>query len=462
MSLRARLFATIVVAVLLSTVLTVVVSEVFLRHRAEAQALRTLSSNAAVAAASPLRAADAGRRPRADRRALQRSGALGSVFSAPGSLTALRPLAPAQAAAVLAAIPTGAAVSGHVTISGHQLLYAARTGRLGRIVLVRSARLGQGDAPSFATSIVLVGLLGAALSALMAWLLARRVTRPLRELAAASTELPSSQEPPEIQPSPGAPREIVTLVDSFNEMARELISARGAQRDFLLAASHELKSPISAIVGHAEGIEDGAVTPREGAGVILTEARRLERLVRDLLDLARLDRREFDVVREPVALVALAETLIERYRSRGGERGVELRCRGLESAPVVWGDPGRVLQAASNLLENALRVSPPGSTVEVELAPGMLAISDSGPGLEPEERRRAFERFYLHRRSRDAQHDGAGLGLAIVGELTSAMGGEAQVEPRAGGGTRFMLRLQPVGAATDAPPVAEAAVPQPH
>ena len=313
MTLRSRLFATIVAAVLLSTVLTVVVSEVLLRHRAESQALRTLVSNAAVAAASPLRAASAGSRPRAARHALQSAGALGSVFAAPGSLTGLRPLGPAQARAVLAAIPVASAVSGKVTVDGRQLLYAARSGRLGRIVLVRSARLGQGDAPSFAFSIVLVGILGALLAALLAWLLARRVTRPLSELAAASEQLPHSLEPPRIELTPGAPREIATLVQSFNEMARELISARGAQRDFLLAASHELKSPISAIVGHAEGIEDGAVPPQQAAGVILTEARRLERLVRDLLDLARLDRREFDVIREPVDLAAIARTLLERH-----------------------------------------------------------------------------------------------------------------------------------------------------
>jgi two-component system sensor histidine kinase BaeS len=443
MSLRSRLFATIVAAVLLSTVLTVVVSEVLLRHRAETQALRTLASNAAVAAASPLRAASAARRPRAARRALQQSGTLGSVFAAPGSLTGLRPLAPAEAAAVLAAIPAGATESGHVKIAGRELLYAARSGRLGRIVLVRSARLGQGDAPSFAISIVLVGLLGVLLSALLAWLIARRVTRPLRELATASAELPRRREPPEIELARGAPREIATLVDSFNEMARELISARGAQRDFLLAASHELKSPISAIVGHAEGIEDGAVAPGEAAGVILTEARRLERLVRDLLDLARLDRNEFDVVRQPVELSSIAEMLIERYGARGLERGVQLICRGQEAAAVVWADPGRLLQAASNLVENALRVSPPESAVEVELAVGMLAVSDRGPGLTPEERGRAFERFYLHRRHRDAQHEGAGLGLAIVGELLVAMGGEAQAQSRPGGGTRFVLRLQP-------------------
>jgi two-component system sensor histidine kinase BaeS len=332
-----------------------------------------------------------------------------------------------------------------VTLAGHELLYAARTGSLGRIVLVRTARLGEGDAPSFAVSIVVVGLLGALLAALLAWLLARRLTNPLRDLAEASAELPRRQEPSEIPRPSGAPREILMLVDTFNEMARELVSARDAQRDFLLAASHELKSPISAICGYAEGIQDGAVPAGEAASVILTEARRLERLVRDLLDLARLDRHEFDVVREPVALAAIAATLLERFQARGRELGVELAVAGAESEPLVWGDPGRLLQAASNLVENALRVTPAGSTVELELAPGTLAVSDRGPGLSAEELRRAFERFYLHRRHRTAEHDGSGLGLAIVRELMHAMGGQARAEVRAGGGARFSLLLDPVG-----------------
>ena len=124
---------------------------------------------------------------------------------------------------------------------------------------------------------------------------------------------------------------------------------------------------------------------------------------------------------------------------------MELIATGAQDAPRVWADPGRLLQAASNLTENALRVSPSGSTVEIELGIGVLALSDRGPGLSPEERERAFERFYLHRRHRDARHDGAGLGLAIVGELVSAMGGAAQAQARPGGGARFLLRLEPVG-----------------
>ena len=444
MTLRSRLFVTIVAAVLVSTVLTVVVSELLVRHRAQVQALHTLTSNAAVLAASPLRTAGAGSRPKAERRALRNAGARGTVFALQGSsLTDLRPLRSVQARAVLGAVPTSPAASGKITVGGRALLYAARTGKLGRVVLVRSARLGKGDAPPFAVPIVLVGLLGILFSALLAWLVARRVTRPLRDLAELSAQLPHAHEPPAITRPHRAPVEIVSLVDSFNEMARELVLARSAQRDFLLAASHELRSPISAIVAHAEGIEDGVVEPREASAVIAIEAHRLERLVRDLLDLARFDRREFDVVREPVALGGVTATLVERHAARASELQVGLLATGEQNESLVWADRERLIQAASNLIENALRVSPPGSEIELEIARGLLAISDRGPGLTDAERERAFERFYLHRRRGDGGHGGAGLGLAIVGELMSAMGGEAAVLQRRDGGARFELRLAP-------------------
>jgi signal transduction histidine kinase len=450
-TLRSRLFATIVAAVLASTILTVVVSELLVRHRAHVQALHTLTSNAEVLAASPLRTAAAGNRARADRRALRNSGALGTVFALRGgSLTALRPLGAAQARAVLAAISNAPSTSGNAMVDGRQLLYAARTGKLGRIVLVRSARLGKGDAPPFAFPIVLVGVLGALLAALLAWLVARRVTRPLDQVAELASQLPRLHEPPTIARPAHAPAEVVALVDAFNEMARELVLARSAQRDFLLAASHELRSPISAILAHAEGVEDGAVEPVEASAVIVTEAHRLERLVRDLLDLARIDRREFDVVRERVELGDVAATLLDRYSARASELDVGLRVTG--AAPIdaiVWADHERLIQAASNLIENALRVSPAGCEIELEIARGMLAISDRGPGLSDTERNRAFERFYLHRRRGDGGHGGAGLGLAIVGELMNAMGGEASVLQRRDGGTRFELRLPP---ASDSPP----------
>ncbi len=444
MTLRSRLFATIVAAVLVSTVLTVVVSEVLLRHRAQTQALHTLASNAAVLAASPLRTVQAGSHPRVNRRALRQSGALGSVFAlrAGSTLTDLRPLKAQQSRAVLAAIPASPAASGKVTIAGRALLYAARSGRLGRVVLVRSARLGKEDAAPFALPIVLVGALGALLSALLAWLVARRVTRPLRELSEVSSRLAHAQEPLTIARPARSPSEIVALVDAFNEMVRELVAARSAQRDFLLQASHELKSPITAILGHAEGIEDEAVPSAEAAAVIVTEARRLERLVRDLLDLARLDRREFEVVRERVELGSVARTLLERHAVRARELGLELLVAGDEAPRYVWADRDRLIQAASNLLENALRVSPRGSCVQLEVAATALVVCDRGPGLTENERRRAFERFYLHRLHRDARHGGAGLGLAIVAELMNAMEGEARVEARQGGGACFQLRLR--------------------
>ena len=109
--------------------------------------------------------------------------------------------------------------------------------------------------------------------------------------------------------------------------------------------------------------------------------------------------------------------------------------------PRFIGDADRILQAVSNLIENALRMTPAGGSVAVSAAPGLLSVSDTGPGLAEEDIPRAFERFYLHRRYRGERPVGSGLGLAIVQELMAAMGGSVEALSVSGGGARFDLRF---------------------
>ena len=204
--------------------------------------------------------------------------------------------------------------------------------------------------------------------------------------------------------------------------------------------------PLTSIRGYAEALEEGAIPPAESARVIGAEADRLERLVADLLDLARFGRSGFSVAREPVDLAAVVEQAVERHLPRAREIGVEVSgalAPGVElpgaPAPERWvlGDHDRILQAVSNLIENALRVTPSGGSVAVRAGEGEITVRDTGPGLDPEDIPRAFERFYLYGRYRSERPVGSGLGLAIVQELISAMGGavEARTTSPAGGGT---------------------------
>jgi signal transduction histidine kinase len=235
------------------------------------------------------------------------------------------------------------------------------------------------------------------------------------------------------------PTELATLAESFNDMAAKLARARAAERDFLLSVSHELKTPLTAIRGYAEGAAEGALDPRDAAATISREARRLERLVRDLLDLARMNRSEFAVHREPIDLATVAREAVRRYEKQAHAFDIELVADTNGGAPAL-ADSDRTLQVVSNLVENALRVTPAGGRVLVAVEPGELRVEDTGPGLRPEELPRAFERFFLYSRYGAERKVGTGLGLAIVRQLTERMGGSVAIESEPGR-TRFLVVL---------------------
>src|SRR6266511_3609082 len=203
-------------------------------------------------------------------------------------------------------------------------------------------------------------------------------------------------------------------------MANELEHARDAERAFLLSVSHELKTPLTAVIGYAEGLADGTVDADVAAATIGKEAARLERLVRDILDLARMNRHEFSVRSEPVDVGEVAAECSRRHEAQASAYGIEL-VLDTEDEAGARGDADRLLQALSNLVENALRISPAGGTVRIVARPGLLAVEDEGPGLRPEEIPRAFERFFLYSRYAGSRPVGTGLGLAIVDELARAM-----------------------------------------
>ena len=258
--------------------------------------------------------------------------------------------------------------------------------------------------------------------------------------------------------------ELADLALSFNRMAGELSATREAERAFLMSVSHELKTPLTAIRGYAEALQEGTVEPAEAASTIHAEATRLERLVRDLLDLARLDRRKFSVAREAVDLAAVAERARARWVQHAREMGVELD---VSAAPAghVSADAERLLQVVSNLVENALRSTPAGGRVTIALGPGYLIVRDTGLGLDPEDLPRAFDRFFLHSKYGSDREVGSGLGLAIVKELVEAMDGQVEVASEPGRGTAFTVRLPPAahdgdGGEAPRPPAARSSVGQ--
>ena len=327
--------------------------------------------------------------------------------------------------------------TGRITINGRDYLYASKTSGSEVVVLLRTASSVRAENKPFWIALAAAGALGCIVAAAVAAVLARSIARPVLRVARATSRLAHGNEPGQL-PLRGS-RELADLAASFNTLATQLARARGAERSFLLSVSHELKTPLTAIRGYSEALDEGVLTPERAGKVIRTEAERLERLIMDLINLARLDQRRFDIHAEPVDLAGISRESVTRHAARARELGVRLEVKQLDPAPAL-ADRDRLLQAVSNLVENALRCTPPGGTVTLAAAAGELSVKDTGPGIAPDEVPLAFDRFFLYRRYNGHRPVGTGLGLAIVRELACAMGGDVAVASSAGG-TEFTIRL---------------------
>ena len=432
-SLRARLLLAIGLIVALSVGLTLAVGYVLTRREVERAALRDLSHQADLLAGRervallPFSRRDIESMQPYLRRRGER------VVTAPLS----RP-SPYVTDDAREELRRGRGAEGSVHADGTSYYYAARPVSGRAFVLLRPTSLSAARSRTYLHGLLLAGLVGTALAALASFLLARAIARPVRRVSEASRSL-AEAESPEPVPVEGA-NELITLAESFNEMAAELASAREAERAFLLSVSHELKTPLTAIRGYAEGLQEEALPVEEAAATITLEARRLERLVHDLLDLARMRRSEFSVHAERIDLGDAAREAVRRYDAQAASFGVVLEAAAPSPAPA-HGDADRVLQVVSNLVENALRYTPAGGHVRVLAEPSVIVVEDTGPGLRPEELPHAFDRFYLHSRYGRERPVGTGLGLAIVKALVEGMRGRVDVESEPGRGTRFTVWL---------------------
>jgi signal transduction histidine kinase len=248
-------------------------------------------------------------------------------------------------------------------------------------------------------------------------------------------------------PEGGLDPELASLAASVNTMAEGLARSRSAQRQFLLSVSHDLRTPLTSIRGFAEALEDGVTGDTTHAGRIIgAEARRLERLVGDLLDLSRLEARQFALDLRAVDLGEVAEATVGGFGPAAADLGLELGVTTERSfALLVTADPDRLAQVVANLVENALSFARTTVAVGVARSGGVpvLWVDDDGPGIAPEDLSRIFERLYTAR-PESSRRAGSGLGLAIVAELVGAMGGSIRAESplAAGAGTRIVVTLR--------------------
>jgi two-component system sensor histidine kinase BaeS len=276
--------------------------------------------------------------------------------------------------------------------------------------------------------------------------LGRRIARPLEDAVAATGQIASGDFDARVQTGPSTDAELASLTASINAMAENLAHLRDIERQFLLSVSHDLRTPLTSIRGFAEAIADGATDDTvRAAGVIASEARRLERLVADLLDLARLDAREFKLDAQTVDVGTVVTDTADGFQPAAREAGIELSVAVEADDTTAVVDPVRLAQVVANLLENALSFATHRVDVAVEHGAGRLiiAVTDDGPGIPPGEHERVFERLYQPARGPDVRPRplGSGLGLAIVAELVAAMGGTVAARPAPGGGTRVFVTI---------------------
>jgi two-component system sensor histidine kinase BaeS len=292
--------------------------------------------------------------------------------------------------------------------------------------------------------IALVG--GILVASLLGVYLTRWISRPLGRLSDAADTVARGRYEVDV---PDAPQggEIGHLAERFREMAARLREAEEQERNFLMSVSHELRTPLTAIRGHVdalrEGVADDPEARRASLEVVAAESARLERLVGDILDLAKLEADRFAVVREEVDMGRLCAQAYASFREEARRRGIDYR-RALDGHPVILSDGDRVLQIITNLLSNAFRWTPDGGTIGLELrgenGDVAVAVDDSGPGIGAVDQERIFRPFW----SRDGS--GTGLGLAIAHELATALGGRIELDSKPGHGSRFELVL-PAGPA---------------
>jgi two-component system sensor histidine kinase BaeS len=447
----ATRFALLTAAVAVITALVAgVLALGLIRQANERSARQTLSklADAAVATVQEAATAQNGQlRLGRSLRALQIEFAL---INKAGGLTANSPLAraalsPSEISQVLAGRP----LSARRNAAGQLVLVEARPTAAGAVVLVQrradALAIGNQAIQRVFWALAIAG----AIAVLLGLAAALQVARPLRRLAAAARALAAGRR--DVAVDTTGPHEVAEVGEAINQLSQALAHSESRQRDFLLSVSHDLRTPLTAITGFAESLSDGMVPPdRTGhvGTVIATEAQRLNRLVTDLLDLARLDAREYRIDLAAVDVTEVARSAAQVWQPRCATAGVWFGLQLPEGPLAAQTDPARLRQVLDGLLENALRVTPTAAPIVLSAGRDeqgwvVMEVRDGGPGLSEEDLAVAFDRSALYDRYRGVRQVGTGLGLAIVHGLVTRLGGVVQAGHAPEGGARFTVRLPP-------------------
>jgi len=292
---------------------------------------------------------------------------------------------------------------------------------------------------------LIAGLVSAALSLVLAWLLANNLARPVRLLTQATERMANGDLMQRVQVA--GSDELAALGKSFNQMALSLQKSEEVRQAMTADIAHELRNPLAVQRANLEALQDGVYPlTREALNPILEQNLLLTRLVEDLRTLAQADAGQLKLELAPTDLPRLVERVVERFRPQAAQQAVELIVES-DQLPAeftsLYLDPMRVEQIMNNLLSNALRYSPAGGKIIISLEraeeQAQVHVRDAGPGIPVDALPHIFERFYRVDRSRSRSEGGSGLGLAIARQLAEAHGGTLTAANVVSGGAEFTL-----------------------
>jgi len=294
-------------------------------------------------------------------------------------------------------------------------------------------------------STLLIGGLGAVIMALLLGIIiSRTMTKPIRELTAATKAVSNGYLGQQV--SVRSRDELGELAHSFNQMSTDLARSVNARKQMTADIAHELRTPLSLILGHAEAVHDGVLPPSmENFEIIREEAGRLEKLVDDLRTLSLADAGELSLEMQKISPEKLLREVVDLYRYKSIQKNLILDLDVSAAVPLITADPGRLTQVITNILDNAFRHTPEGGkiTLAVKSEQGKVKISvqDNGRGIAESEVEHIFDRFYRIDKSRQRDNSGSGLGLAIAKSIVQAHNGQIFAESKMGQGLRIVIQF---------------------
>ncbi len=376
------------------------------------------------------------------------TGMMGSVMGMPNNRIQVVDMdglvvADSEGAVGGAPLTTHPVQSWPITVNNQPVGTLLVAGTMMRATAAESGRL----LGSVTRAVLVAGLVAGAVALVLAGLLVRQVTHPLASLTQAASRIAAGDL--QVRVPVRGKDELGTLAISFNRMASSLETQEKLRRTLMADIAHELRTPLTGIQGTVEALEDGIFPPTpENFRAIHEQVMLLNRLVEDLRVLANAEAGQLSLDRLPLDVAELAGRQITTFQPQAAIQNITLSRHVQGELPTIQGDGQRLGQVLNNLLDNALRHTPPGGSVKICLAAernGLcLSVIDSGQGIAPVDLPHIFDRFYRADHARNRQTGGAGLGLAIARQLVAAHGGKIWVEsPPAGqrGGSAFHVWL---------------------